>query len=69
MNARSTETERPDDDDPNWVGFENIKPRDVSFTVFLPVDPAPHWFAKRLTPEARVQPVIWIMHGVGEVII
>ena len=47
------------------VAFEGISYRDVAFTVYLPVEPAKHMFSKRLTPDARVQPVVWVMR-VGE---
>ena len=49
------------------VGFEGISYRDVAFTVYLPLEPAAHWFAKRLTPDAYVQPVVWVMR-VGDIV-
>ena len=59
----------PPPDDEGWVSLDGIGPRDVAFTMYLPLKPISHWSVRRnrpLTPEDHIQPVVWVMHGVGE---
>lgn len=53
----------PSPDDEGWVSIDGIQPRDVAFTMFLPTKPV-RWF-RPLGPGDNIQPVVWVMHGVG----